>query len=161
MTGTAPKAIAATLLGMAFAALAYLHTPGINGTWYWKWRWDPIEPQWFVPPMLVAYLLHLYGQFLWQKHRRAIVPLLLLATSTFAMQIIGRSMQVVPPSLKPMTFLIRNPLSAGYYDNARRLSVETDRPPIGEWLATYPKQLPEMRPHSKYKPPGLVLMFIA
>lgn len=157
---TRHKAWVASIFGLAIAALVAMHAPGMNGTWYWKWRWDPIEPQWFIPPMLGAYLLHLYGQYLYQRYRRALVPLALFAACTFSMQIIGRAMQEVPPSLEPMTFLVRNPLSTSYYDDAVRLLTEPGRPGVREWLATYPEQLPEMRPHSKFKPPGLVLGFV-
>src|SRR5437667_3120537 len=107
---TRGKMIVSVALGLALVVLVSLHAPGLNGNWYWRWDWDHVAPQWFIPPMFVAYLLHAYGQYLYHRYARAVVPLILFMAAAFALQIIGRGMKEVPFSLRSMTTLVRDPV---------------------------------------------------
>src|SRR6478736_4402470 len=51
-------------VGLAMAVLVFLHLPGMNGPWYWKWPWRrlPVIPYWplicaSAAPVLVAIVL--------------------------------------------------------------------------------------------------------
>src|SRR5436309_6960537 len=89
-------AILAALQGI-FAAAILSQARFLNGPWYWKWPYRPLEPLRFLPPLLLCAASLAAAIALWARRRQsrvvAAAAILLLMTHMLAMELVYGSLR--------------------------------------------------------------------
>lgn len=141
-------------VGIGMIALLLLHTPGINGPFYWKWQWRRLSPLPLYAGMTLAVAPLLAAQFLnRQKKSGLVLALLLLMTTCFGMKL---AMALVRTDYQGLNFvrdIVVNPHISGYYLDA----VHFSNTPLRQWMQQFPKEMPSLTMHAQSKPPGPIL----
>jgi hypothetical protein len=156
LTLAAALLIAAVMIGLTIG-----HVHGVNGPWYWTWPWRRLNAWSLYPVMALASAPFFLAQ--WIYHRRPIearraVFLLMLATFCLQLAAIGQQ----PLGIRRVAELVENPNITSYY-SAAKVFVNQQRQGVAmsDWLQLYPDLLQFMRVHARFKPPGLVLFYVA
>jgi hypothetical protein len=135
--------------------LTLLHVRGVNGPGYWKWSWRRLP--WFplAGVMALASAPFWVAQWLYARrrdHPRGALSMLMLGT--LALELGAISVQP-PGGLTRLRMLVESAVNTSYYTAATFLK---DLSPA-EWLAVFPRVLPDLMVHARYKPPGLILFY--
>ena len=142
------------LLTAAMAVLVLLHTPGVNGPWYWQWSWRRL-PVWPLYPLMLAAVAPFFaGQWVRVRFGKTAIAISLLMASTLALELAAMSAQP-PGGLERLRLIVENSVNTSYYTSAtfvKDLSVP-------DWFSVFPDMLPDLMVHAKYKPPGLILFY--
>ncbi len=168
MQGKSPSisnwSIAAITLacGAVLCVLVILHTPYLNGPWYWKWqylvpphdalRWYGLMGLCSLPIALSLLLLERFrisGDELGLG--KVCLLLALLMAGSGAMKLMSSALQLSPPSLDGAGYIMSSPVKTSYYFDAGVLMKQRD------WMARYHEYLPITNLHTQSKPPGPVL----
>ena len=141
-------------VGMAASVALSLHWDPLAGPGYWTWPWRRIETGRIVPAMALAALPFFGAQWGVATGRlgrgRA---LLLLALSTFLMQLVAIAIQGPGFELSRIVFAVSHPVITSYFTDASALGS------VVEALAQYPERMAGFHLHSINKPPGPVLYY--
>lgn len=156
---TRPKLALVILLTAGMAALVLVHAPGVNGPWYWKWSWRRL-PAWpLYGSMLLAALPFVLAQAVYLRRHKLKMAIGLLAVSTLSLQLTAIAHQP-PTGFHRLPAIVQNAVNTSYYTDAYILD-EQENIATWEFLYQYPDLLPMLHLHAKYKPPGLVLYYLA
>ena len=144
-------------LTLVMTALILAHTKHVNGPWYWTWSWRRLTG-WVYPAMALAAMPFAVAQFLWLRSRpRAAIACLCLAT----LLLILTAMALQPPiGLRRIPLIVQNAAVTGYYTDASILNEQSNISTM-EWLYQYSQLVPFFHHHARYKPPGLLLYYLA
>jgi hypothetical protein len=138
-------------------ALVWAHVAGMNGPYYWKWHWRRLEVWPLVIPIALAAIPFFLGQWFFVSRRRVDLALVLVTISTLLLQFAAISGQP-PGGISRATYLIRNPLATSYFVDAQ--VPHYNKIPLRGWIDDYPRLLPRLHLHSRYKPPGPILFHL-
>jgi hypothetical protein len=144
-------------LTAVMAVLVLRHIRHVNGPWYWTWSWRRLT-FWLYPAMALAGAPFALGQVLWVRGRRR-AALAALFASTLLLMLTAMALQP-PTGLRRLPPIIYNAAITGYYTDATILSQQSN---ISTWelLYQYPDIVPTFHHHARYKPPGLMLYYLA
>ncbi len=146
--------VAAVMVGLVIA-----HTPGVNGPWYWRWAWRRLSFR-IYPLMALAVIPFFVAQWAFHQHGRVRSGIVLLMLATFCLELAAISPQRL--GLARIAAIVENSVNTSYYTAANVLvEQEAQGVPLADWLSLYPDLMPRMQVHAKYKPPGLVLYYVA
>jgi hypothetical protein len=155
------KLLAVVAVCAVMCVLVALHTPHLNGSWYWWWPWrgsDVLPAARWYGPMLVAAIPIMAAWFVPSRTRWHVsARLALLMLSVVAMKLTSLAVVTTPASFDMLDAIVRSPTATSYYVDAAALA---ERQPHG-WLAIYPEFLPLTNLHTQSKPPGAVAYFFA
>jgi hypothetical protein len=151
-----------------FAMLVLSHTPGLNGPWYWLWRWRADIPtaRWYLALLAAAvpfFAALALPRLAAAASRRAVtLALTLFMLSTFALRIASSTSVRGWFDTTLITDAVKSPQVTSYYFDASMLLSKTDRLAQYEpgWLARYPDFLPLTSLHTQSKPPGPMLYWV-
>jgi len=136
------------------------HVGHINGPWYWKWPWRQLRAWPLYGLMAAAAVPFFIGQYFFQRWQNGKSAVWLLMISTFALQIAAISQQRV--GFSRVGAIVENSVNTSYYTAARVLVRQQEQGiKLSDWLSLYPDLMRYMQVHAKYKPPGLVLYYVA
>lgn len=144
--------IAAALLGATAVAL---RLPYSNGPPYATWfqREVPAE-RWH--PAMAPFMLAVLGALLWHRRRGAARgPLLLMMLAVACGKVASIAVVPDPPDVRYIAHLVAHPDTTSYHTDAMALRHQP------HLLAIYPQVLPFTNLHTKSKPPGPVLYYVA
>ncbi len=148
------------LLAGAMFFLVFNHADGINGPWYWIWPWRHVGAWPLYPLMALAAVPFFIGQWYFNRSRSGALALGLLMISTFALQITMISHERM--GFSRVGAIVENSVNTSYYTAAREFVHQGQAGvSISDWMVLYPDLLQYMQVHAKYKPPGLVLFYVA
>jgi hypothetical protein len=152
------KLAAVVALTLLISALILAHVTHVNGPWYWTWSWRRLTI-WIYPAMALAATPFALAQILWARGRRRRSALACLVASTLLLMLTAIALQP-PTGLRRIPLIVQNAAVTGYYTDAAILN---DQPNIStwEWLYQYPQVVPLLHHHARYKPPGLMLYYLA
>ncbi len=153
------------VLGIAGALgiLTVLHTPGLNGPWYWRWGWVRLDGWRLFPAMLLAAAPFFLAQRVYARDRsRVVFAVGLLMLSTLGLELTAAGLHRRPFDVASIGDAIRDPIATSYFSDAGDLLRDGLSP--REWLGGHAARMPSLRTHTRFKPPGLLLyhmVFIA
>jgi hypothetical protein len=156
-------AVAAILL----AVMAICHSPGLNGPWFWQWRWRVIpSARWYclmalsAAPALLALTLPRLGAA--ASRRSVALALGLLMISSFALRLTSSTSVGSLFDTTLITDAVKSPEVTSYYFDAAMLLSKTDRLAQYEsdWLGRYPEFLNLTSLHTQSKPPGPMFYWV-
>src|SRR3954454_3050872 len=131
----------AVSVGLAMAVLVFLHVPGINGPWYWKWPWRrlPVLPYW--PLMVLSAAPVLLGLALREFRPRtpSAVVLGLFMAGVMCMKLTSVAVLTRPMSLDVAGAIVEHPDTTSYYTDAG--GIARVYPAGYGWLGDYPEIL--------------------
>lgn len=159
MTRTQTRSVAwqwASVLALAMTAgvALSLHWEPLAGPGYWTWPWRRIDSSRIVLAMALAAIPFFGAQWAVATSRLGRGPaLLLLALSTFGMQLVAIAIQGPGFELSRIVFSVTHPVITSYYTDASALGSVVDA------LAQYPERMAGFHLHSINKPPGPVLYY--
>ena len=146
------------LLTAVMAALILAQVKGVNGPWYWWWPWRRVSFWPLYPAMFLASSPFVAAQFLWSKGRRRPALACLFAATLFLML---TALACQPPTgLRRLPLIVQSSVNTSYYLDAAILHDQKNIT-LNEWLYQFPDILPLLHIHARYKPPGLLLYYLA
>lgn len=146
------------IFAITMAALVIAHVRRVNGPWYWTWSWRRLNGLWLYPAMLAAAAPFVVAQILFNRGRRR-AALVCLAAAALALQLTALSFQ--PPGLiDRMTIIVQHPTITSYFLDAGLLHGQSNIT-TRELLWQYPDVVLLLHHHARYKPPGLLLFYLA
>jgi len=147
-------------LSLLSAALVFLHVKGMNGPGYFPWPWRRLSPERSFALMLLAAIPFFVGQSLYVREpRRVRTSLLLVALSTFSLELVCAGLQVSPFSLRRISDVVESVQATSYFTIASALCDGAHLRPVREWLRQYPALMAGFPGHGVTKPPGPVLYY--
>jgi len=148
------------LVAVVMGGLTLAHVKGINGPYYWMWPWRRLQAWKLYPLMALAAVPFFVGQWLYHRNQKVLIALALAMISTFALELAAISQE--PLGLGRIGALVENSVNTSYYTAAKVLVHQQQTGiKMSEWLELYPDLLPFMQVHARFKPPGLVLYYVA
>ncbi len=145
------------VLTAVMGALVLLHVEHINGPWYWLWAWRRLNA-WIYPAMLLAAAPFALAQYLWiRRAQRAALACLFAATLLLMLTAIAFQ---PPTCLRRLTAIVENSINTSYFTDAVILHKQQNIS-VADWLYQYPDIIPLLHLHSRYKPPGPILFYVA
>jgi hypothetical protein len=151
------QALLSALVAVTLAWLVVRHTPGTNGTPYWKWDWIVRPAARWYPWMLLAASPIAIAVAIAPPARaatlRRVAALFLLMVAVAAMKIM--SLACVYPGLALTHFgdVVYNFQATSYYTDAGAIA---SADPGWAWLGNFHQILPLLHLHSLSKPPGQI-----
>jgi len=141
-------------LGLVLALALVAHVPGLNGPSYWQWSWRSLEAGSVFPAVGLASLPFFVARDL---RRRALVgnALALALVSAGVALTATAALAVQPYGLDRVHAIVESPGITAYYTDAETLA---DTP---HWLGTLPDRMWRLHVHSRTKPPGPLLFYVA
>ena len=142
-------------------ALILAHTPWLNGPWYWRWPWrEPMLRAWpLYPAAALAAIPFFLAQWLYAKRNwRPRAVLALLMVTAFALMLVTAF--CLPHHSRRIGLIVENTSITSYYFAASRL-LTLPNLTTAEWMAIFPDFMGEFPVHARFKPPGLILYFVA
>jgi hypothetical protein len=159
MTGTLKLLVILAIAGI-LGTLTILHTPGLNGPWYWRWAWVRLDGWRVFPAMSLAAGPFFLAQWVYARDRkRAVFAVTLLMLSTLSLELTAAGLHRRPFDVASIGDAIRDPVATSYFSDARDLLREG--PSLREWLGRHADRMPRLRTHTRFKPPGLLLYHMA
>jgi hypothetical protein len=148
------------IISLALVLLVFLHVKGMNGPPYFPWTWQRLNPARSFALTLAAAVPLFLAQYLYSRQpRRLRVALLLVALSTFSLEIACAGLSVSPFSLRRISAVVESVPTTSYFTIAASLSEGPRAHPLRQWLHDYPSLLPTFPGHGATKPPGPVLFY--
>ena len=154
----------AIIIAMTFimTSLVLAHTPWLNGPWYWKWPWrEPMLRAWPLYPAAALASVPLFlAQWLYAKkgwRPRTVLPLLM--ATTFALMLVTAF--CLPHHFRRVGLIVENTSITSYYFAASRLVALRPDVTTADWMAIFPDFMGQFPVHARFKPPGLILYFVA
>ncbi len=152
---TAPAAPSNRALGFVLAAglipalLALVRFPGVNGPWYWPWRYTGHDPSPFFALAAAAGVAVCWATGLRERPRMAVATLVgvhwVLVFSFIALSTHG---------METVKNRVEHPDITSYYTEAARVD------DVGRFLDEYDQRLPGMIGHTQTHPPGPILYYV-
>ena len=145
-------------------ALVVLHTPYMNGPYYWVWGWQRL-PFWRAwPGVLLAAVPFFAAQFV---HDRAAAPsrtrLIAGLGSLMAAALLLELNTLVIASGRQapdrLWMLVEDSRVTSYYADA--LLTSKVLPQLRDWFLWFPEFIGRLHIHSRNKPPGSMLFYLA
>ena len=145
-------------------ALVVLHTPYVNGPYYWVWGWQRL-PFWRAwPGVLLAAVPFFAAQFV---HDRAAAPsrtrLIAGLGSLMAAALLLELNTLVIASGRQapdrLWMLVEDSRVTSYYADA--LLTSKVLPQLRDWFLWFPEFIGRLHIHSRNKPPGSMLFYLA
>src|SRR5262249_39773423 len=149
-------AVAATMTVLVLA-----HVQGINGPWYWRWAWRRLGYG-IYPLMLAGASPVLLAP--WLQVKRAIRPAPLVPLPMLgAVLMQAASLTQQPLGIARLAAIVENSVNTSYYSAAKVLVEQMDKGGMSyrNWLEVYPELMEKLMLHASFKPPGLILYYIA
>jgi hypothetical protein len=138
----------------------FLHVKGMNGPGYFPWEWRRLSPGRSFAWMLLAAIPFFVGQYLYFRAPRLVrTALLLVAMSTFSLELVCAGLQSSPFSLRRISDVVESVQATSYFTIAASLCEGADARPLREWLREYWTLMPRFPGHGANKPPGPVLYY--
>lgn len=163
------KLVGILLVTLVLAGLVLSHVSWMNGPWYWKWPWRRLGffPLYFALavaalPFVAAQRVYHAGNGVERSRRRMVAAILLLTLATLALSLTAVTLSGTPSGLGRLSDLVHSPIVNSYFNDAVRLHERVTREPdvsAVDAIANYPRLLPRLHLHSRYKPPGLMLYY--
>jgi hypothetical protein len=142
-------------LGLIMAAAVWMHVPGLNGPWYWKWPWrEPRLSPAIYGLILLAAIPVLAAQ--WMPRRawwQCAAALLLLMLGSYIARLSTVLVRDDMGRLDLISIIVQSPHATSYYVDA----VSVSRLSFREVVTTYPDRMPGFHLHTQSKPPGPLL----
>lgn len=160
MTVARMKAVVVVATAGVLGTLVILHTPHLNGPWYWQWPWVRLDAPRLFPAMLLAAAPLFLAEWIHgrDRSRDAIaVPLLMLSTLCLELTAAGQHRRVF--NLDSVAEAVRDPIATSYFSDARDLAAQGVS--FHELMSAHSKRMPRLRVHTRFKPPGLLLYHMA
>jgi hypothetical protein len=145
---------ASLAIGVLLLVAVAAHVPRVNGPPAWEWPWQRLDFVTTFGAALVAAIPLFAARALRRPGGPRLAFLLALVSSGVALSA-SAAMAILPGGLDRMHSIIEDPVVTSYYTDAAVLAHEPD------WLATYPRRLPSLHLHTKTKPAGPVLFYVA
>ena len=146
------------LVALVMSVLVLCHVHGVNGPWYWIWSWRRLS--WWIYPAMTATALAPFALAQWAYLKNRLkLALVLLATTTFALQLVALAFQP-PVGLHRLVDIVQSATNTSYWIDATILNAQSEDIPFSQILLQYPEIVPLMHLHAKYKPPGLMLYYV-
>jgi hypothetical protein len=143
-------------------SLVYLHVKGMNGPGYFPWEWQRLPALPSFTLIAAGLLPFCAGQYLYARApRRTWLPVVSIATSTLALQIVCAGLYNPPFDLHRISDVVESPSATGYYTVAADLFAGSRTRPLRDWLPAYPALMASFPSHGQTKPPGPVLYYYA
>jgi hypothetical protein len=140
--------------GLALFVAVMAHAPRLNGPASWEWPWQRLD--WFTTFSAVAVgSAPLFTSRALRAAGGTKTAFLLALLSAGALLSAAAAMVVQPTGLDRMHSLIESSVITSYYTDAIDLASQPD------WLASYSERLPSLHLHTKTKPAGPVLFYVA
>jgi hypothetical protein len=157
-------AVVAVAAAVVLAVLVALHVPGLNGPWYWKWRWARLPAvRWYfwmalaALPAAAAVAIEMRGptRARWQRF----VLLMLLAVSVVAIKVLSLASVTHGLALTRLDAIVRDSDSTSYFTDAAALA-SVDRG--WSWIGNYHVilRVVGLHLHTLSKPPGPVAYYM-
>ena len=144
--------------------LVVLHTPYVNGPWYWMWGWQRL-PFWRAwPGVICAAVPFAAAQLIFAKSSaptRARVAIALGAVM-MAMLILQLNTLVIAAGRNApdrLWGIVEDSRVTSYYTDA--LLTYKVIPKLKDWFALFPEFIGRLHIHSRNKPPGPMLYYLA
>ena len=137
--------------GLFPAVLVLAHTPGVNGTPYWPWRYGDAAVAPFIAVGGLAFAAAWAASERFRPTGRARLPLAVLALVHVVL--IFSFAALTDEGLAVVGSRVRHPDITSYHTEAARIEDASD------WLADYDERLPQMIGHTQTHPPGPVLYY--
>ena len=140
--------------GLALVIAVVVHAPGLNGPRYWQWTWQGLDGRVMFPAILSSSLPFFWARAL-RREGRARTPfvLALIAAGVMATATIALTRQ--PHGLARLHAAIESSGVTAYYTDAEALAREPG------WLATHAERLWGLHVHSRTKPAGPIVLYVA
>ncbi len=145
------------VIGVALALGTLAHWPDwLNGPYYWKWRWTRLAGPRLYAGFAVAAVPLLAGLLLYQRGRLSAVNTIGLATlSAIGLRLAWVIAHSPGGDFSYLTYAVRHPWITSFYADAETLA------PVKGWLARYHEISLYLNVHSRNKPPGPILFYLA
>ncbi len=158
ITSPRSKLAIVLLIVIVMATLLILNVPWVNGPSFWPWPYRPIR-FWPVYAVFAAAAAPLCIG-LWIDHRYANASWIAIGgamISCFALKVASVAVYPTTNGLELIEIIVENPDATSYYTDAAALSTV----PLREWMPLFPHLMPGLNLHSKSKPPGPILYWLA
>ncbi|CAN5574179.1 hypothetical protein BH10PLA1_BH10PLA1_11930 [soil metagenome] len=151
------KAAITVALAAVMVVLIAGHVHYVNGPWYWTWHWRKL-PGWPLYPLMAAAAIpFVLAQLIHDRHRKSAIALLMLGI--LSMELAAISQQ--PLGLGRIAEVTGNSVNMSYFPAAKILVQEEAKGvPRSIWMEAFPDLLNQFQYHAKFKPPGLILIFM-
>jgi hypothetical protein len=155
-------AVVAVSVGLAMALLVFLHVPGMDGPWYWKWAWRSLPLLPYGPLMILSAAPVLLGLALREFRPRTPtgVVLGLFMAGVMCMKLTSAAVLTRPMSLDAVGAIVLHPDTTSYYTDAG--GIARVYPSGYAWLGNYSEilRIPQLNLHTRSKPAGPVTFFV-
>jgi len=145
-------------------ALVLWHAPYLNGPYYWVWGWQRL-PFWRAwPGVLIAAVPFFLAQQMHDRvsattRTRLVVGLGSLMLAAFVLEL--NTLVLAAGKLAPdrLWMIVEDSRVTSYYTDA--LLTHKVIPTIKDWLSLFPEFIGRLHIHSRNKPPGSMLFYLA
>lgn len=141
-------------VAVAFCGLLLIRLPNLNGTPFHLLPYHWIATGRVYPAMLVAAAPAIAAQFV----RKRAIAIGLLMLSTLCLQLVAVGIPRDPYDIGRAGDIINSPWSTSYFTDAKLLA---ERSSVERWMPVFSGITPNLHLHSRQKPPGQILYFLA